>query len=536
MLRGKFGLVLLAAVWLMPCAPAFAAADADTEARIARLEKANAALIDFIRATAHGPAADRLIAQLAVPDSPAPVALAAAAGAPAIAAAPATGPATAGPATAGTPGPGQYASASGDASGTGGAAVFGIAPPISEQLLSHTEWTNTKPLILLRGRQSGDLAARITFGGQAIAMGDWEYSNRASKFDWVMRFPTNGNEVGNHVSELTVHSASLSMTAALTPWMTTYVSMLYNPEQNFGAGTNTTVARNTVTVNSAFVLLGNLRKFPVYAALGKIDVPFGLNDTVSPFSNSWNWHTFAGLANGAELGFVRGGLHLRAMAIEGGAQFRAVNTPVSGTGVPSLVNNYAFDANYTAHLQDLSVMAGASYERGSDYCDPYPAGHFGACHVFNPAWAAYGTATWRRLRVNVDFARTTDPWLASGTPALAPNGKPNPYAASPAAIVSARTIGARYALPVTPQGVDLSFEFSAVHSGAADTPWHRQKQWVLGLAHRYAPGIKGFVEAIHTQGYAPLTFMSGGNFPDGSSWSDAGAISNVGLVGIEAGF
>ena len=529
-MAGRFGWLVLATSCLVPCAPALAAGDPATEARIARLEATNAALIDFIRATAHGPEAERLIARLSqAGDSAAPPAGAPVQAAPATSTAPAA-PAAPAPAYAAAAAPGTPGS-SADVAG-----LFGVAPALSAELLSHTEWTNTKPVILLRARAAGDLTARITFGGQAIAMGDWEYSNRASKFDWVMRFPTNGNEVGNHVSELVIHSASLSTTAALTPWLTTYVSMLYNPEQNFAAGTNTVVGRNTVTVDSAYALIGDLRKVPVYAALGKIDVPFGLNDTVSPFSNSWNWHTFAGLANGLELGLATGGLHLRAMAIEGGAQFRAVNTPVAGSGVPSLVNNFAIDGNYTARLGDLTAMAGASYERGSDYCDPYPAGHFGACHVFNPAWATYGSATWRRLQVNIDLARTIDAWPASGTPPLAPDGAANPYAGFAPAIVSARTFGARWSMPVTRQGVDLSFEFSGVHSGAPGTPWHRQNQWVVGLAHRYAPGIKGFAEAIHTQGYAPLTFMSGGNFPDGSSWSDESAISNVLLLGIEAGF
>lgn len=523
-MAGRFGWLVLASSCLVPCAPALAASDPATEARIARLEATNAALIDFIRATAHGPEAERLIARLsqtgdgAVPAAPAPVQAAAAA------------PAAPAPGYAAAAAPG----APGSSADVGG--LFGVAPALSEQLLSHTEWTSTKPLILLRARAAGEVRSRVTFGGQVIAMGDWEYSNRTSKFDWVMRFPTNGNEVGNHVSELVIHSAALSTTAALTPWLTTYVSMLYSPEQNFAAGTNTVVGRNTVTVNSAFALVGDLRRFPVYAAVGKLDVPFGLNDTVSPFSNSWNWHTFAGLANGLELGLATGGLHVRAMAIEGGAQFRAVNSPVAGTGVPSLVNNFALDANYTARLGDLSVLAGASYERGSDYCTGFPAGHFTGCKVYNPAWAAYGSATWRRLHVNVDFARTIDPWLASATPPLAPNGQPNPFAGIPPSIISARTIGARWNAPVTAQGVDVSFEFSALHAGAAETPWHRQNQWVVGLAHRYAPGIKGFAEAIHTQGYAPLTFMSGGNFPDGSTWSDGSAISNVLLLGIEAGF
>ena len=42
--------------------------------------------------------------------------------------------------------------------------------------------------------------------------------------------------------------------------------------------------------------------------------------------------------------------HVRAMAVQGGAQFRSANVPVEGSSVPSRLNNFAVDARYTLDL------------------------------------------------------------------------------------------------------------------------------------------------------------------------------------------
>ena len=50
------------------------------------------------------------------------------------------------------------------------------------------------------------------------------------------------------------------------------------------------------------------------------------------------------------------------------------------------------------------------------------------------------------------------------------------------------------------------------------------------------PNVNVFGEAIHVDGFAPLNFLSGGNFPDGSTWSDNDANTNVLLVGAQVAF
>ena len=536
-ISGKALKTALLALGVAGASPAFAASDdAAIQARLARLEAQNAALIQYLAKHSDDPAAAALIAAL---QSPTPSAAApAAVPAPAPDAAPADAPQSAAASAA-------YAPAKDAIHG-----LVGTSSTYSANMLNHTEWTNTKALLLLQSAALGDLPARVTIGGDVVALGDWQYSNRASKFGWLMRQPTANNQVGNHVSELAISSVQMNLTARVTPAITAYAELLYNPETSFGAGSNTALTRNLVSVTRAFVTFGNLNRLPVYAAIGKIDVPFGQNDSVSPYSNSTSWHAFGGLANGAEIGYFAHGLSLRAMAIEGGAQFRAVNSMVDGTSVPSLVNNYAFDANYTYNFAGGLAKIGASYEHGSDYCSGFPIVHFEQCVINNPAIAAYGKLAYGRLTLMGDFAKTTKGWLGTAPTTLAGYAA-NPYAGMNPTQVTVYTAGGRYNAPLLTNGIDVSFEFSKFITGPVGTPWHRQNQLVGGLAHHFTPSVKIFGEAIRTMGYAPLNFLTGGNgggacgastcpanspVPYYASWTDADARSTIGVVGVEAAF
>ena len=269
---------------------------------------------------------------------------------------------------------------------TGG--YVGLSSEYSYRMLDHAEGVNTRQLAILQAMQDGELNNRVTLGGGLTVLANYQRSNSDTKFGWLMRHPTSANQIGEEVSEFVVHSASLQTTARLSDNMTGYIELLYNPEQSFGSGTITDLNRNQVQVRKAFVLFGDLDETPWYAAIGKMDTPFGLQDTVNPFTNSTNWHSFAGLAYGGMVGYYNNGFHVRAMGIQGGAQFRAANTPVQGTNVPSRVNNFAIDANYTAELSsDSTLMVGASYQHGSPYCQDFPVFHFNPCADNNPAYS-----------------------------------------------------------------------------------------------------------------------------------------------------
>ena len=409
----------------------------------------------------------------------------------------------------------------------------GVVPEYGYVILDAAEDVNTKPLVQLQARQKGILTQAVTFSGAITGLLNYQRSNRDDKFGYLMRNPTSNNQIGRDVSEAVIHSAQLSATAKLSESLTGYIELLYNPQQSFGAGTITDLNRNQMELRRAWLLFGDLDRYPVYAALGKMDTPFGLQDTVSPFTNSSNWHAFSGLAYGATLGYYSNGFHLRAMAIQGGAQFRAHNSPVQDTAVPSRINNFALDARYHGRFGDsLNYLIGASYQHGSAYCQDYPVVHFNPCQDNNPAWAAYGRVDYGALRLLAEYAETVDDWPGTQVP-----DPTNTLSQFDAAKARAWTVGGRYDLDLLAAApLTASLEFSRFLAGDEGAPWENQDQLVAGLSWFPSPSVNVFGEYVHVDGFAPLNFLSGGNFPDGSTWSDADAKTDVFLLGVQAAF
>ena len=403
-------------------------------------------------------------------------------------------------------------------------------------VLDPTADINRKQRLILDRKRQGTLApGSVHVHGAVTAVANYQTSNRADKFGYLMRHPTASNQVGKEVSEAAVHSAQLGFTALLGDWIVGHATLLFDPEQSFGAGTNTDLERNQVQVRRAYVLVGDLARAPWFAGLGKMAVPFGLTDTVNPFTASTVWHAFGGLANGATLGYAGGDLNLTAMAVQGGSQFRAANAPVRGTNVPSRLNNFALDANYTFRLgRGRTLVAGASYLHGSAYCQDYPIAHFMPCRDHNPAYDVYGKLVLDDLTLKGEFAKTIDVWPGTFNP-----GMPRFRASK----VESFDVGAKYRLVARPGPIDLSAEFSRFVAGPDGAPWERQDQFVVGAAWFLRPSVKFFAEYLRLHGFAPLNFMSGGSVRDADgnvmpdrTISDASARSNVFLVGVNAAF
>lgn len=481
---------------------------ADLEARIAQLEETNRRLLEFLEAGQSAPV------QSSTPHHQ-----------------PSHAPAE-------TPAPQHHAAhqaahhaAHHGEDATGG--YVGLSSEYSYRMLDHAEGVNTRQLAILQAMQDGELNNRVTLGGGLTVLANYQRSNSDTKFGWLMRHPTSANQIGEEVSEFVVHSASLQTTARLSDNMTGYIELLYNPEQSFGSGTITDLNRNQVQVRKAFVLFGDLDETPWYAAIGKMDTPFGLQDTVNPFTNSTNWHSFAGLAYGGMVGYYNNGFHFRAMGIQGGAQFRAANTPVQGTNVPSRVNNFAIDANYTAELSgDSTLMVGASYQHGSPYCQDFPVFHFNPCADNNPAYSIYGRLVAGNFTLLGEYAATTDVWPGSRNPNA-------PLDVFDAVETQSFGLGGRYDMDIGAESpLAVSFEFSRFIAGDEGAPWEDQDQWVGGLSYFVTPSVNLFGEIIHTEGWVPLNFLSGGTpgLPINTTWSEADAETNVITLGVQAAF
>lgn len=391
--------------------------------------------------------------------------------------------------------------------------------------------------ILLEAKKNGSVKNNsLIIGTSLISIFDYQHSNTDSKFGYLMRHPTSNNQIGKDVSDVLIFSFQLSVTATVNSWISTHAEIMYCPEQSFGSGTITSLGRNQLQLRKGFVLIGNLNAFPLYGALGKMDAPFGEMGSVSPFSNSSMWHAFAGLGYGAEIGFKKGGLHAKLMAVQGGAQFRAMHTPVGDGDVPCKINNFVADLNYSFNIsEEVNLLVGASYLKGSAYCQDFPVTHFGSCKGNNPAYTYYGNLNIKnRLIVKGGFAKTTKVW--KGT--FNPNPPLDVFAASK---VSSLDVGAKYDLNQSNKlKYTISGEFSNFITGPDGAPWERQNQIILGFATLINNSSKLFVEALRTDGYVPLNFITGSNandpFPPGTTPSVRGANSMGIVVGAQISF
>jgi hypothetical protein len=395
-------------------------------------------------------------------------------------------------------------------------------------LLDPTTNRNRKQLQILQAKKNNTIDKNtVVLGGAITTIADYQKSNTEDKFGYLMRHPTSSNQQTKEVSEAAIHSAQLSLLGNIGDWTSAYVEMLYNPEQSFGTGTITDLNRNQVQVRRAYAVFGDLDKSPFYLSVGKMATPFGLTDTVNPFTASSVWHAFGGLAYGLNAGYYNNGLSVNVMGVQGGAQFRGHNVPVDDTNVPSKLNNYAADVNYAFDLNNAELLVGASYTKGTAYCQDFPVTHFSSCDEENGAYDIYAKYESARWKFIAEFAKTTDEWPGTFNPTIPQFG---------AEKVTSFALGSLYKTYFMDHRFDVSFEFSRFNAGANNSPWEKQDQWVLGFASYLQDNVKLFGEYVRPEGYTPLNFISGGNLGDGQTHSDDEAHSDVFLIGANIAF
>ena len=396
----------------------------------------------------------------------------------------------------------------------------------SHAMMDHNNNITRKQQLLFNSKHDLEEGS-LYVGASFIGIANYQQSNRESKFGYLMRHPSAGNQVGKKASEAVVHSVQIQASGSLTPWLGVYTELLYNPEQSFGAGTITTTTRNQVQVRKAYAMIGDKSKSPFYLTLGKQDIPFGLMDSVSPFTNSSVWHAFGAMAYSAIAGLDYHGLNASLSAIQGGAQFRVANSNVNDTNVPSRLNNYAADINYTFKMPAKSFTLGASYIDGTTYGRHFPIRHFEPVKTNNGAVDIYGKIKMCNLTLQGEFVQTLKKFPGSHNP------KP-PLDEHAASKVSSFSIGGSYLFNKAIKDTDftLSMEYSEFKAGPKDAPWHKQSQLVTGLSAMVKPNIKLFAEVIRTQGYVPLNLMSGDE--TGVTASDKKAKSDIFLIGLHA--
>ncbi len=407
-------------------------------------------------------------------------------------------------------------------------------------LNENTQKINQKQLLLLKRKQKKRLDGNtLSVGSRFLGLIDYQSTNTPNHFGWLMRFPGPQNQAGSHVSEAIVHSAQIALLGNMGPWFSYSAQILYHPSQNFlstaqgGNDTITGAARNTVGIRKAYVVWGNLDRSPVFLTLGKFQAPFGLTDTVNPFTTSMTWHVFAGLSYGLKAEYFHHGLNGSIELAQGGPQFRALNSVVNegDQGSPSHLNNYVLDLNYTYDFGARShLLFGGSYMAASSYCAPAPTQHFANCDVNVPAFDFYTQLTVSDLTALFEFGKTTRPWPGTTDPT-------NPVFADVKAVKPfVYDIGLKYRQAVFDRVYDFSASFGEFVSGDRGTEFRRQNQLVFGVTTQVYRNVHLFSEYVHINGFVPFVNLTG--IQTGGGWvpgpSIAHAKTDVVLLGIDA--
>ena len=134
------------------------------------------------------------------------------------------------------------------------------------------------------------------------------------------------------------------------------------------------------------------------------------------------------------------------------------------------------------------------------------------------------------MTVLAEFAKTVDVWPGTFNPDIPQ------FAASR---VSSFSVGGKYRATVGVTPLDISGEFSRFTAGPDGAPWDDQDQLVFWVAAYVTRSATLFGEYIHTDGYAPLNFISGEGGPNvspGETHSGNDARSNVVVVGVNVVF
>ena len=160
--------------------------------------------------------------------------------------------------------------------------------PTSAALLDFQNRQTDKQLLLLGSLPTVVPTPVLVPGAQMRLSGLYGRTNTRGKFGYLGRFPP--DFTGNTAGDLRILQANLAATAYFTPYAAGYVETLFSdvftlPDLQPG---------EFFKVRQAYATFGDVRRFPVYAFIGKKTVSYGDFGTLSPFTQAVPWHYFRG--------------------------------------------------------------------------------------------------------------------------------------------------------------------------------------------------------------------------------------------------
>lgn len=357
-----------------------------------------------------------------------------------------------------------------------------IAPEYSSRLLDWQWDVNDKGVQPLVALQSGALTpGKLYLGGMARWSYNNERSNTFGKFPFLSQFPDQ-HKKQKHIAEMMFNNVHLGLTLVPTNWMAAVAEVIYTDLTYPG--------QDNVQLRKAFVSIGDLKQFPIYATIGKNSIDFGDMRSFNPFVHSMTNHYFQAQSEDAvgTIGYYSDGWHVTASAIGGGRQLRVADSPDRRGSV----GNFAVNASKTFEFGDsLKLKLGGGYLDNTIYntATPHHTSRQVAAagqRVHNGAWDVNGMVSYKGFDVQAEYTSTVDPWPATDHR------------------VSTTTVQGRYTTDIWGWQTILSAGFSRGEQGKDNTRWQQMRQIVAGIEIKPHKQLSLMAEYAHLSGFVPL--------------------------------
>ena len=404
-------------------------------------------------------------------------------------------------------------------------------PYHTADMLDWQENTTGKALTLLVNRANGVLPENsLTIGAGVKGGFMWQKTSDPGKFPILSRFPNMSPNTDTEAGVFAINNAALSFTGSFGDWTTVYLQPEYSETEYPGE-------QEEFQLRKAFVVLGNLKKMPFYAAFGRKSIDFGNFDGYNPFTHTESQHYFWAVSDQPvlELGYYKNGLKATASAFSGGRQLR-----VAYAAEENNIQNYAFNLEKEFLIGDKGAFTvGGGYLHDSIYRNNWTAHTFRGIQNGTPpanfieyrnsvvtGFAEYNSDFFDAM---VEYSTTLEPWAAAipqtpdGTPLpqylVDPTGSTTPrdninfdqnleVLVAQARIKPRLPNGKRIAISAVGSWGNIGDDFIGTSildpSGQTQTSWKKNQQHVLGVEYPISPYLEVGAEYVYNKGFIPF--------------------------------
>jgi len=208
--------------------------------------------------------------------------------------------------------------------------------------------------------------------------------------DLKMRSKKNGSTV-------VLEMARLGFTGTVAPWVTAYAELGFNAFD----GSN-------IELSNAYVVMGDMDMYPVYAAIGSTWVPFGHFDTLAGVGMSMQAAFFQKHTQNLTVGYCDQGFGVTVSAYRGGDH----DQNLSWNANKSEINGFVASASYTDTYANGDWYVGLSWANMSPFDFSVPAG----TPVYgkkNGLWDVNAGITYDDFSFRGEYVATDKKWPAT---------------------------------------------------------------------------------------------------------------------------